>query len=253
MDGRKTKGMKKRRLLTIFIIGLVVLVTSGFVAWGNTPARPMPEAVDALQSDSQITVATENWLTFTPAASQPVTGLIIYPGGHVDYRAYAPTARQIAAQGYMVVIVKMPLALAVLDPDAAQEVIAAHPEIQNWVVGGHSLGGAMAANFARNNPDSVDGLVLWASYPASSDDLSTSMLKVVSIYGTLDGLATGDQIGSSRALLPGSTTWVAIEGGNHAQFGWYGNQAGDLQATISRLDQQAKIISATITLLERIQ
>lgn len=245
--------MKKRRLLTIFIIGLVVLVASGFVAWGNTPARPMPEAINALQSDSQVTVATENWLTFTPAASQPVTGLIIYPGGHVDYRAYAPTARQIAAQGYMVVIVKMPLALAVLDPNAAQEVIAAHPEIQNWVVGGHSLGGAMAANFARNNPDSVDGLVLWASYPASSDDLSTSMLKVVSIYGTLDGLATGDQIGSSRALLPGSTTWVAIEGGNHAQFGWYGNQVGDLQATISRLDQQAKIISATLTLLERIQ
>lgn len=249
-DAKITK-MKNRRFLTlIIIIGLMVLfVTSGFVVWGINPAMPMPEAIAALQSDPQVSVTSAKRLTFTPAAAQPDTGFIIYPGGHVDYRAYAPTARQIAAHGYLVVIAPMPFNLAVFNPGAAQEIIAAYPEIQNWVVGGHSLGGAMAANFARNNPGSVKGLVLWASYPATSDDLSASILNVVSIYGTRDGLATVEQIDSSLALLPDETTWIAIEGGNHAQFGWYGIQAGDNQAAISRQAQQEQIISATVNFL----
>ena len=155
----------------------------------------------------------------------------------------------IAAQGYLVVIVPMPLNLAVLDAGRAAQVIAAFPGIRRWAVGGHSLGGSMAANFARRNPDKVQGLVLWASYPADSDRLADSRLAVVSISGTRDGLSTPAKIEASRRLLPASARLVAIEGGNHAQFGYHGAQAGDNDATISRAAQQAQVVAATVELL----
>lgn len=246
--------MRKGLRIALLVLGLLVLVTAaGFVLWGSNPLPAMPETKTALVSDGQVTVTADKWFVFSPAAVQPATGFIIYPGGHVDARAYAPIAYQIAARGYLVVIVPMPLSLAVLDAGAAADVIAAHPEIQHWAVGGHSLGGAMAANFAKKHPEAVDGLVFWASYPANSDDLSQSALQVVSISASLDGLATGEKIDASRELLPVDTTWVVIQGGNHAQFGWFGDQSGDNVAAISREDQQAQIVQATVSLLETIE
>ncbi len=239
--------------ILLAVLGLVTVLVLGFMIWVSTPAKPMPEALTALQPDSAVMVETGKWLVFTPLASQTTTGFIIYPGGRVDYRAYAPAANNIAAQGYLVVIVHVPLNLAVFNPAAASQVIAAYPEIQHWVVGGHSLGGSMAANFAHAHPGAVQGLVLWASYPAGSDDLSSSGIKVLSISGTLDGLSTPAKIEASRSLLPADTIFVSIEGGNHAQFGWYGPQAGDNPAAISRDDQQAQIIQATMALLAAIK
>jgi Alpha/beta hydrolase family len=241
---------KTIRIILLIAVIMLVVVISGFVIWGSTPAGPMPEALAALQSDSNVRVTTDSWLTFEPLTTQHDTGFIIYPGGHVDYRSYAPQAHEIAAQGYLTVIVPMPLNLAVLNPGAAADVIAAHPEIRQWAVGGHSLGGSMAANFVYSNPGAAQGLGLWASYPASNNDLSSSEAHVVSISGTLDGLATPDKIAASVPLLPPDTIWVPIEGGNHAQFGWYGDQSGDNPATISRQDQQSQIIQATVSFLE---
>jgi hypothetical protein len=244
--------MRKFLRLPLWTLGLLVLLVAGFVVWGETPAQPMPEALASLQSDAAVTVRTAaagGWLTFQPVATHPMTGLILYPGGRVDYRSYAPQAHAIAARGYLVVIVRMPLNLAVFDPAAAEKVIETHPEIIYWFVGGHSLGGSMAANFVHSHSDRVAGLVLWASYPASSDDLSSDGLKVLSISGSLDGLSTPVKIAASRKLLPAGTTWIAIQGGDHAGFGWYGPQAGDRPASISREDQQAQIVQATVDFL----
>ena len=108
----------------------------------------------------------------------------------------------------------------------------------------------MAARFAYGHADEVQGLVLWAAYPDGSNDLSESHLAVTSIYGTLDGLATVDEIEASRSLLPPTTTWMAVEGGNHAQFGWYGPQSGDNPAAITREEQQQQVVQATLQLLE---
>ncbi len=244
----------RKSLRVIFIItGLLVIITGAFVAWGATPAKPMPQALAALQSDAQVIVTTGKWLGFTPSASTPEIGFIIYPGGRVDYRAYAPQAHAIAARGCLVVIAHMPLNLAVFDPSAAADVISAHPEIRIWALGGHSLGGAMAAYFAHSHPNTVQGLVLWASYPAANDDLSRSSLKVISISGTMDGLSTPDKITSSHKLLPSDTVWIPITGGNHAQFGWYGSQAGDNPATISREEQQAQIVQASVDFLSALK
>lgn len=241
-----------RKLLQYFLLVTVIaliVASGGFVIWGLNPIRPMPEALAALESDTRVSVTSGSWLVYEPIDVQPETGFIIYPGGHVDYRAYAPIAHEIAAQGFLAVVVPMPLSLAVLNPDAAADVINAYPQIKNWAVGGHSLGGAMAAGFVHSQPGRVQGLVLWASYPAPSNNLNGFDVRVISIYGTLDGLATPDKIAVSEKLLPPDTTWIPIKGGNHAQFGWYGEQAGDNPATISREFQQKQIVQATVDFL----
>ena len=237
----------------VVIIGTVLAVAILFAAWGLLIPEPMPEAMEAMQSDSQVIVTSDPWIVFQPAELIPTTGLIIYPGGRVDPRAYAPLAYALAAQGFLVVIVPMPLNLAVFGTNSAGSVIQSYPDIQQWVIGGHSLGGSMAALYADKHRDQIDGLVLSASYPASSNNLADSNIKVASIYGTQDGLATKDKIDASRELLPADTTWVPIEGGNHAQFGWYGDQSGDNPATINRQDQQAQLIQATLDLLQSVQ
>ena len=242
--------MKSRfRFVLLAFIPLLFMSLTGFVFLTSPSAEPMPEALVALQSDSHALVKDETWLTFEPTGIQANTGFIIYPGGRVDYRAYAPLARQIAEQGYLVVLLKMPFDLAVFDPNAANEVIRSYPEITRWAVGGHSLGGAMAASFAGANPQQVSGLVLWAAYPPQNTDLSALSLSATSIYASLDGLATTNDIQDSISRLPANTIYVEIEGGNHAQFGWYGKQNGDNPAGISQEEQQEQILFATLNLL----
>jgi hypothetical protein len=237
----------------VILVGIVLLAVIGFFAWGLIIPAPMPEALAAMQSDAQVTITTDPWIVFQPTGQNPTTGLILYPGGRVDPRAYAPLAHAIASQGYLVVIVPMPLNLAVFGSGRAASVIQAYPEIEHWVIGGHSLGGSMAASYADKHRDKIAGLLLLASYPASSNDLSDSNQKVTSIYGTLDGLATKDKIDASRELLPADTTWIPIEGGNHGQFGWYGDQSGDNPATMSRLEQQARVLIGAMGLLTSVE
>jgi len=240
--------MKRLRWIAVGLLGLLLFATAAFVIWAETPLGPMPEAVAALESDALVRVETEPWLVFTPTGTLPDSGLILYPGGRVDPISYAPPARSIAASGYLVVIPPAPLNLAVFSPDVAADVMAVYPEIEHWFVGGHSLGGAMAAGFAHATPDAVSGLVLWASYPAGSSDFSQRPdFPILSIYGTEDfGL---DGIEASRALLPDTTEWVVMDGGNHAQFGWYGPQPGDGAARISREEQQSELLGATLDFL----
>ena len=250
-----TSPQKKRRLLPKILVGLVVVLAfaaAGLYLYAGRPAQPTDRAIAALQSDESVTVTSGQWIEFSPTGTQPTTGLIVYPGGLVDPRAYAPIARAVAERGYLVAIVPMPLNLAVLAPDRARDVIAAHPEIEHWAVGGHSLGGAMAARFAYSHPELADGLALWAAYPAGTDSLAGRDLAVTSIYGTNDGLATGEKIDASRALLPPGTVWVEIPGGNHAQTGSYGPQSGDNPASIAEEAQQSSISEATAALLQRI-
>ena len=228
---------------------LLILAATAFVIWGLNPAEPMDEALAAMASTDTVTVQTEPWLVFQPTQIAPTTSLIFYPGGHVDPRAYAPAAQKIAENGYQVVIVPMPLNLAVFGAGKAEDVMSAYPDIHNWVIAGHSLGGSMAASFADGNPESLDGIVLWASYPAESDNLSDQDIASESIYGTRDGLSTLPEIQASEALLPEDTLWIPIDGGNHAQFGWYGPQSGDNEATITREDQQTQIVRATLDFL----
>jgi dienelactone hydrolase len=247
--------MRLKRLR--FILGipalLLVLGAGGFLIWTSNPSSAMPAALFSLESDPLLDVQVEPWLVFNPKRIAPTCGLILYPGGLVDPKAYAPNARAIAQAGYLVIVPPMPLNLAILDVDVAADIIDTYPEITQWAIGGHSLGGSMAAAFSMKYPDLVEGLVLWASYPANSSDLSDSDLVVSSIYGSLDGVATPAEVLSAKPLLPADTAWILIDGGNHSQFGWYGEQDGDNPATISREAQSAKIVDATLDLLSKIE
>ena len=225
-------------VLFVFVIG--------FVLWASDAAPANEVALQAINSDSQVFVSPENgWVIFFPAENpRPETGFIFYPGGKVDYRAYAPILKMIAAKGYFVAVVPVPLNLAFFDVNAAARVEAAYPEIKNWFVGGHSLGGVAASSYAASHKE-IRGVVFWASYPAD-DSLKTGNIPAVSIYGTNDGLATGETLDESKALLLPDTKFIAIEGGNHAQFGSYGPQDGDNEASISPEDQWTQAAAATV-------
>lgn len=241
--------MRILKRVLLVLLAVVVLAGIGFSVWAYTPLGPEPEALVAMESGNGINVVQSPYLTFTPAGILPTTGIIIYPGGRVDHRSYAPTARAIAEQGYLAVIVPMPFNLAVFGSGRADGVIAAHPEITRWAIGGHSLGGAMSAAYVFNNPDAVEGLALWAAYPAGNNSLADRDTVVASISASNDGLATPDKIEASRPLLPPDTTWVVIEGGNHAGFGYYGPQGGDGEATLPREEQQRQTVDATVQML----
>ncbi len=244
--------MKKTlRILLIALPIILIVAIAGFVIWASNPLQSTMEALNALQSDAVVTAIEENgWFSFEPTGTDTTTGFIFYPGGRVDARAYAPHLRDIAAQGYTVILVPMPLSLAVFDLSAADRVRAAYPEITHWAIGGHSLGGAMAARYVQSQPTAVQGLVFWASYP--DIDLSSTSLNVVSIFGTNDAVAQSVVVEDARNRLPAATSYVAIEGGNHSQFGWYGLQPGDNTATIEHEAQQAQTVAATVSLLETI-
>jgi hypothetical protein len=242
-----TRNWKKITGITLVVL---LIALAAFSAWAYTPPTPMPQALASLQSDAMVKMTLSPWIIFFPTNTKPSTGLIFYPGGRVDDRSYAPTLHRIAEQGYLVIVPPMPFNLAVFSPDAANAIISHFPEIKTWVLGGHSLGGAMAAEYAYRHLSQVSGLVLWASYPPDSDNLSNSSLKVLSLSASMDGLATTDKINHSRLLLPADTVWTVIQGGNHAQFGWYGPQSGDLPADISRVDQQEQVFQATLKFLK---
>ena len=240
-----------KKVLLIFVL-FIGLFSAGFVWWANSTQPILPEATSALISDGKVLVTEGKYLVFSPVNIEAEVGYIFYPGGKVDYRAYAPYARRLAENGYLAVIVKMPLNLAVFGINRAEGVISDIPQVKDWVIGGHSLGGSMAANYLVNHQEAIDGLVLLASYPAESDNLSSYAGLVTSISSTLDGLATQEKIAASIPLLPATTRWVSIEGGNHANFGWYGEQPGDNPAEISREQQQDVVFNVTLNMLTQI-
>lgn len=245
----------RRLLLSLVLIAFTLTIgaTAVYIAL-NSANQARPAALAAITSDGQVVVSRadgEDWYLFRPTGQTPDTGFIIYPGGFVDPIAYAAVARDIAAQGFFVVLDPMPLNLAVLAAQSATSIMAAFPEIEAWAIGGHSLGGAMAAEYSAGHPQAVDGLALWAAYPAESTDLSASPLQVVSIYGDADGVAQPGEITGAATRLPAGARFVAIPGGNHTQFGEYGQslQRGDNQAGIGREEQRAIVVAATVNML----
>ena len=221
----------------------------GFLWWAR-PQPLLPEAEAALSSTraAQYEAGSDGRLTWTPTAAAPTIGLVLYTGGKVPPAAYAPAARAIAEQGYLVAIVPAPFNLAILDADAADRVIEDHPEIASWAVGGHSLGGATVSLFIDGHPGVVDGLALWASY--SSADISTDDLHVLSVYGSLDAGVASYTDPANLAKLGSDVTVDVIDGGNHEQMGWYTGQPNDPPPTISRQEQQDRVVAATVALLQ---
>jgi Alpha/beta hydrolase family len=244
--------MKLKRLL-LWFLGAVACVLLFLVlpfAFWLRPFSASQTALNAMQSGNGVTVSTkDDQITFTPATT-PTTGLIFYPGARVDPASYAVYMRAFAEHGYLAVIVEMPLNMALLGGDRASDVLAAHPTISNWVIGGHSLGGVMALQYAAKTPQ-MKALLLYGAYP-DSDYSHSKNLVVTSIYGSNDALATPEKITASKGMLPDTTRFIQIQGSIHGYFGDYGEQDGDGQPSVSRQQAQAEIISASLQLLQQV-
>ncbi len=245
--------MNFKRILKIAGVGILVLLVvavAGLFIWSATSTYPAGEiASAALESFSTVSVSHDRWIVFTPETNTEV-GVIFYPGGLVAPEAYAPVLRQLAERGIFVVITPMPLNLAIFDTNAANAVIQAFPDIEDWVLTGHSLGGAAASIYAENHPNQIEGLALWDSYPPDSADLSDSAIEVISIYGTTVGTANTENFEAKKPLLPQDSTFVPIEGASHAQFGDYGPQKGDVIPSISATEQHARVAALMLDFIE---
>jgi dienelactone hydrolase len=241
MKTMKTRTKKKLKMILISVAVLLVLGLGAMAVYVSDFSRAGEEAVTVM-ADSSLTVTEyDGFAAFGNTESE--TGFIFYPGGKVEYTAYAPLIQEVAQGDIFCVIPEMPFNLAVFDSKAAKEMMKQFPDIQNWYIGGHSLGGAMAADYAGRNPDQFKGLILLAAYSAS--DISDTGLRVLSIYGSEDGVLNREKYKECFGFLPADCTELSIEGGNHAQFGDYGLQDGDNAATITP-EEQWRITSEEI-------
>ena len=250
-DPGAARPFKRWLKIAAVVLGISALAAiTAFVVWALTPLGPAPRAMSALTPDAAVSVTEEvfGW-AFTPNVGQPLAGLVLYPGGRVDPRSYAPLAHELANRGVLTVITPMPLNLAVFAPNTANEVIDAYPEVDFWAVGGHSLGGAMATQYLAKNPTKADAVLLLAAYPTGSVDLSDSDVVALSMRGTLDGLVSEAEIRDSLPQLPPDAVYEEIGGGNHAGFGDYGSQPNDNPATITNAQQQGVVVDTFVTML----
>lgn len=239
---RRGARVVKRICLILTCLLLVAAITFGI--YTSVYYKSDTEAQSLLQQNGV-------WETETYIAcgnTEAEVGYIFYPGAKVDAAAYLPYLLETAQNNTVFcAVVKPVFRLAILGPQRGGDVMDAHPDIAHWVLGGHSLGGVVAASQAASHPGAVEGLVLLASYPAA--DLAATGLQVLCITATQDKILNWNSYAEAQAKLPPGTEYVLIEGGNHSQFGSYGFQRGDGQAGIGQAEQRAQAARATQSFL----
>jgi hypothetical protein len=241
----------KKKLILVILVIIILVATAGFSYYVSDYYHADSTALAALSSNDSYTVLnTANSITFTPTKNKSSTGIIFYPGAKVQPEAYAPIASKLAVNGYTTIIVKMPFNLAIFGVNKADEVISQNQDITTWVIGGHSLGGVFASDYALNHQNKIKGVIYLAAYPSAN--ASNASFKAISIRGSLDGLATSEQISNNLNKFPSNTTFITINGGNHFNFGNYGVQSGDNNSTISREAQQNQTVSYILAFLKNI-
>jgi hypothetical protein len=238
-----------RRSFIIWAIGSTLYLANSFRTQG----------VDSqlLRNSDKVSVkSTSTTLEFQPADGGR-TGLVFICGAGVAAEAYAPLLRPIAEQGHPVFIMRLPRRFAPFESDKQKvldDVVAlprSHQEINSWVLSGHSLGAALSCRIIRQSPMSFDAVVLLGTTHPKQDDLSDLAVPFTKVYASKDGVAPMDATLANKRLLPASTKWICIEGGNHSQFGHYGWQILDGWPTISREEQQRQSREAIFETIKR--
>lgn len=228
---------RKRRIILwlVSVIVIIAVITGAGAIYVNDYYRADSNSITTFATSNTVFTETLDKRTVVYASEKAKTGFVFYPGGKVEYTAYEPLMKACADKGILCVLIEMPFNLAVLDMNAAEGIMSRYPEIENWYIGGHSLGGSMAASYLSKNVDEFEGLILLGSY--STADLSGTDLDVLSIYGSEDKVMNYEKYTNNKTNLPKDFTEVVINGGCHAGFGMYGAQDGDGIPIISNEEQ----------------
>lgn len=235
-----TKGAKRSIILCSSIAFLVGL----FFQYVSIYYHMDVQIIDTYKALEVDKVVYDGMITYGDKKSK--IGFIFYPGARVEYTSYEPLMRSLADQGFFCVLIEMPYNLAVFGIDKAEGLQDKFPAIDRWYMMGHSLGGAMAGTYLVDNYKDYEGLILLGSYVA--DSLRHTDLEVISICGSEDKIIDKKRFNKYKTNLPDDYHDMTIEGGNHAYFGVYGEQAGDGEAQISN-EQQIKQTVDIIKLL----
>lgn len=249
----KTFWVKLRKIWCIG--GLIAMM--GIVGWCLIAFQASADARGALLSNDRVKVTRHDryWTFIANASADQSVGFLFFPGSLVEPAAYAPLAQAIARHGYPVALVELPRRGAFGGADGEEIILRARqsmkqmPDVSKWIISGHSLGGAVASRFVKEDVSGVAGLVLVGTSHPRKFSLAHLKVPVMKILGTRDGLAGTAKSELTRRNLPASTRWIIIEGGNHSQFGYYGFQPGDKTAKISRDQQQEAMINAILETL----
>ena len=237
---KKEANKKKKILKNLVAIIIVFTLLFGACAFyvNDYYRADMDTMVGVVQSKERYESQTLEDGTDIFKPENAKVGFIFYPGGKVEYTSYIPLMEELAKKDIMCVLLKMPLNLAVLDVDGAEGIQEMHPEIENWYIGGHSLGGSMAASYLSENISAYKGLILLGSY--STADLSKENIEVLSVFGSEDKVMNKEKYDEHKINLPKDFSEEIIGGGCHAYFGMYGMQEGDGTPTITNVEQIQK-------------
>ena len=249
MNFLKNKRKKKRYIAvasSILTLAIIVGICAGYV--GNY-YRADQDAIEAYVSknEASMELLDDGNMVFKPETA--TKGFIFYPGGKVEYSAYEPLMAACAQNDILCILVQMPFNLAVLDINAAEGIQEQYPEIETWYIGGHSLGGSMAASYLSDHPKDYDGLILLGSY--STADLSKTDLNVLSVYGSEDKVMNRVKYDENKSNLPNDFEEAVIDGGCHAYFGMYGKQDGDGKPTITNEKQISLTVEHIMKIMEQ--
>jgi len=244
---KEKRGKKHSTLCIVFTIimitmlSLILIVIIGFFIYTSFYYHASDNALKYMKnsSDVKINKINEGYFFDGPGKDK---ALIFYPGGKVEETSYSDILFEIAKNGIDCFLVKMPFRLAVLSKNKANSIIKKNKDsYKNWYIGGHSLGGAMAASFASNHEKDINGLALLAAYSANK---IPEKMKVLSILGSNDKILKWNTYKNNIKNLPSNYTEIIIKGGNHGQFGDYGKQKGDGKADISITEQHKQIVES---------
>lgn len=244
---QKRKYSRMRRGRAILAVVVLVLVCTAGVCflYVNDYYHSTGDSAGYLEDTAAVKVSEfKDGLLFDGEGED--TAFIFYPGAKVEYTAYAPLMQKLASQGIDCFLVHMPCNLAILGQNKAEGIMDTY-DYERWYIGGHSLGGAMAASYAAGNLEKLDGAVLLGAYPTKS--LEADTFAVLSVYGSEDTVLNREKLEKGRAYMSEDYTEICIEGGNHAQFGDYGLQDKDGTATVSREEQQEQTVRAIVEMM----
>ena len=229
------RSRKKPIVILTAMLLTAALLCGAFAIYVGDYYRADAQAIEAFSPAEAIEQSTVDDGTLVFRTSDVTSAFVFYPGGKVEYTAYIPLMRELASHSVLCLLVRMPFNLAVFDINAAARYREAFPDIERWYIGGHSLGGVMAASFIAKHTEHFSGLVLLGAYAAT--DLSDAGTAVLSVYGSLDGVMNHEKYEKNKKNLPKDAEEHIIAGGCHAGFGMYGAQKGDGTPTVSAQDQ----------------